>query len=67
MFTRFLVATVVLSSFWAVPTAHARLSRAEHKSLPMMERPYRVGHVYGNSVRRNAKATGDMATEPRTR
>ena len=25
------------------------------KHMPMLERPYRVGHVYGNTVRRMAK------------
>ena len=60
MLTRLLIATILLSTFWAIPTAEARLSRQEHKSLPMLERPYRVGHIYGNTVRRNAKPTGEI-------
>jgi hypothetical protein len=29
--------------------------RAQIRSMPMLDRPYRVGHVYGNTVRRAAK------------
>ena len=32
--------------------ASGRMSRQEIRSLDILERPYRIGHFYGNTVRR---------------
>lgn len=39
----------------------ANLSRNEIRSMPIMERPDRPGHFYGNAVRRRHRA---MAANP---
>lgn len=52
-----LIATVsAISSFESSAEANNRAAvRAQIRSTPMLNRPYRVGHVYGNTVRRVAK------------
>jgi hypothetical protein len=54
---------VLLAGAFTVPsTAFARtnLTRREIKQIPILERPSRPGHFYGNTVRRSAT----RATEP---
>lgn len=39
-----------------VEAATTRAAKRESiKQMPILERPYRVGHVYGNTVRRRAQ------------
>jgi hypothetical protein len=56
----FAVAIVALSSAFATFESQCEANnraavRAQIRSMPLMERPYRVGHIYGNTVRRVAK------------
>lgn len=41
---------------WQTATAatNRTVKREQIKAMPLLERPYRVGHVYGNTVRRRA-------------
>ncbi len=53
---RFLIAFVVVASAFVVAddsqAANRTLSRAEIRSMPMVARPNRPGHFFGNTVRR---------------
>lgn len=47
------------SAFWVLPatpvsadSAARRLTREQIRSMPILERPNRIGHFYGNTVRR---------------
>jgi len=53
-----------LSQAWAAAPALARattLSRREIRQMPILERPSRPGHFYGNTVRRKAHV---LSTNP---
>jgi hypothetical protein len=57
MLTRILIVVAVLAaSFGGAASASAvgytAAERAAIRSMPITERPYRPGHVYGNNVRR---------------
>lgn len=56
-----LAATLGLAVAAASPSATrlvaANLSRVEIRSMPIVERPDRPGHFYGNAVRRRHRAT----------
>jgi len=55
MFVRYATLGLMFASFWIVPSvasANRSMSRGEIRSLPITERPSRVGHFYGNAVRR---------------
>lgn len=59
MVVRYGIAAAIVASQLAVPTmGWARntmnLSRKEIRAMPILERPSRPGHFYGNAVRRNA-------------
>jgi hypothetical protein len=58
MIVRYLVAVAVVgANLLVVSSGLARettLSRKEIRSMPILERPSRLGHFYGNTVRRNA-------------
>jgi len=63
MLARLLIAVVVVTSSLipaAAFAARANMSRQEIKSKSMLERPYRVGHFYGNTARRNARDSGQL-------
>jgi hypothetical protein len=54
MFRYLTLAALLATQFGVVSTAMARsMTRREIKQLPMVERPSRPGHFYGNAVRRN--------------
>jgi hypothetical protein len=59
------IAALVIAASAAVSTAWARnytnLSRREIRQMPILERPSRPGHFYGNAVRR---ANGRQVTQP---
>jgi hypothetical protein len=60
-----ILAALVVVPFAAVSSASAatNLSRREIRQMPILERPSRPGHFYGNSVRRSAtRQPGAMAT-----
>jgi hypothetical protein len=38
----------------SIVSARTNLTRREIRQMPIMERPSRPGHFYGNTVRRNA-------------
>lgn len=42
----------VIASLDASLAAPVRAGEAEVRAMPMLERPNRIGHVYGNNVRR---------------
>jgi len=48
------VAPKVVTSRQAQTTAVASANRQEIKQMPILERPHRFGHFYGNTVRRRA-------------
>ena len=56
---RFLIAFVVVASAFIVAddsqAANRTLTRAEIRSMPMVARPNRPGHFFGNTVRRFAR------------
>ncbi len=57
MIARYLVfALLVGVPFIAFSTASAKttMSRKDIRATPILERPSRAGHFYGNTVRRNA-------------
>ena len=50
---------IVGSAFWVLPatpvsadSAARGLTREQIRSMPILERPNRIGHFYGNTVRR---------------
>jgi len=49
---------IVASAFWSVPapvladSVARTMTRDEIRSMPILERPNRFGHFYGNTVRR---------------
>lgn len=49
----FALAVVMLGAIAAQPAsaAYSAAERAAIRSLPITQRPYRPGHVYGNTVR----------------
>lgn len=54
-----LFAGIVGSTFWVLPatpvsadSAARALTREQIRSMPILERPNRIGHFYGNTVRR---------------
>ncbi|GAB4142421.1 hypothetical protein [Thermopirellula anaerolimosa] len=54
-----LFAGIVASAFWTLPatpvladSAARSMTREQIRSLPILERPNRFGHFYGNTVRR---------------
>lgn len=51
-----ILAALLVVPFAALSTASAatNLSRREIRQMPILERPSRPGHFYGNSVRRSA-------------
>src|SRR4051812_50044238 len=51
--TALLVLLTTLASTQLLSAAN-RMSRQEIKSMPLMERPNRPGHIYGNTVRRSS-------------
>jgi hypothetical protein len=56
----FAVAIVAIASAFASFESQCEANnraavRAQIRSTPMLDRPYRVGHIYGNTVRRVAK------------
>jgi hypothetical protein len=54
MFRYLTLAALLATQIGVVSTASARsMTRREIKQLPMVERPSRPGHFYGNAVRRN--------------
>jgi hypothetical protein len=54
----FLMMIELLAAAQLVEAADARnLDRATIRSMPITQRPYRFGHVYGNNVRRVHKIT----------
>ena len=44
----------LMAAFWFgfQATNASAMTRAEIRSMPLLERPNRVGHFYGNNVRR---------------
>ncbi|HEX3725246.1 MAG TPA: hypothetical protein VHV08_03345, partial [Pirellulales bacterium] len=51
-----LVALVVGACFVTASSAQAReVTRKEIRQMPILERPSRPGHFYGNTVRRNTR------------
>jgi hypothetical protein len=55
------LALVGLLTVTSLPTLFAAgPSRAEIRSQPILTRPYRFGHVYGNTVRRRAKRSAEV-------
>ena len=58
MFVRYAVFALVMALPWVVSsTVSARTTaptRREIRQMPILERPSRVGHFYGNTIRRNA-------------
>jgi hypothetical protein len=64
-----ILAALAVAPFVALSTATAatNLSRREIRQMPILERPSRPGHFYGNSVRRNAtRQSGAMANAGQT-
>jgi hypothetical protein len=60
MFRKITIALALVGSLLAVNQAQARYNTEERqaiKATPLLERPYRVGHFYGNTVRRNYTRT----------
>jgi hypothetical protein len=57
MFVRYAVFAMVMTLPWIVSSlGYAKtttLSRREIRQMPVLERPSRLGHFYGNTVRRN--------------
>ncbi len=56
MFARYATLGLVLASLFYIPTSAseaASMSRREIRSMPIVQRPSRPGHFYGNAVRRN--------------
>ncbi len=51
LFSKGEMATAEKAPFRTVATTRAEY-RAAIRAKPMLERPYRFGHVYGNTVRR---------------
>lgn len=54
---RFAMLVVLVAGAFSMPStvlARTNLSRREIKQMPILERPSRPGHFYGNTVRRNA-------------
>lgn len=62
MMVRYAVVGLALVALLYSPqsvSASRTLSRREIRSMPILERPSRPGHFYGNTVRRNAtRGTG---------
>jgi hypothetical protein len=63
MFARFLIAMIVVLSFTTVvdnasALNTANLSREQIRQMPLVERPNRPGHIYGNQVRRVHRLVG---------
>ncbi len=61
-----ILAALLVVPFAAMSTASAatNLSRREIRQMPILERPSRPGHFYGNSVRRSAtRQTGAVVSE----
>ena len=58
MIVRYLVAVAVVGATLLIGASglarETTLSRKEIRSMPILERPSRPGHFYGNTVRRNA-------------
>ncbi len=61
----FLVSQVALASY-AFARNNANLSREQIRSMPILERPSRPGHFYGNAVRRKHGQTqsGSVRANP---
>jgi hypothetical protein len=60
-----ILAALLVVPFAALSTASAatNLSRREIRQMPILERPSRPGHFYGNSVRRSAtRQTGAVVS-----
>ena len=60
-----ILAAVLVVPFVALSNASAAasLSRREIRQMPILERPSRPGHFYGNSVRRTAtRQTGAVVS-----
>jgi hypothetical protein len=54
MFRYLTLVALLATQMGVVSTAIARnMTRREIKQLPVLERPSRPGHFYGNAVRRN--------------
>jgi hypothetical protein len=55
MIVRYAIFTLVAVAPLVAPlTVSAKsMSRREIRQSPVLERPFRVGHFYGNAVRRN--------------
>lgn len=54
MFARLVMLVAVVLSFVAVEDASANYNAAQRaaiRSMPITARPYRPGHIYGNTVR----------------
>ncbi len=66
MLIRYALFALLLMIPFAVPsTASAReanLSRREIREMPIVQRPNRVGHFYGNAVRRGYYRRADGMT-----
>jgi hypothetical protein len=62
MFARYVVfAALAASQFVVAPSpvvARTTMSRGEIRQMPILERPGRPGHFYGNAVRRSATRKG---------
>ena len=56
MLARYVILAIVAAASCAVPSsasAAAEMTRRDIRSVPIVERPSRPGHFYGNAVRRN--------------
>ena len=58
-----LVAGINLITVASVEARGTALTRQQIKSTPILERPSRVGHFYGNTVRRRANRETSRSTE----
>ncbi len=56
-----LVATACATTSTALARGNANLSRRDIRQMPILERPSRPGHFYGNAVRRrNSRPAGPV-------
>lgn len=59
-----LVATVAPARPTATRDVAQGMSRAQIRSMPLLERPDRPGHFYGNAVRRRSRGAAAAPARP---
>ena len=68
MIARYVIVAILAAAGFCIPSSAAAremtLTRKEIREMPILERPSRPGHFYGNTVRRNAARKAAQPTTP---